>query len=327
MKPINFPALPSTSTVNLFVGGDAVTDCKQATTKIVAGSSAKPVDKMTKALTKYNSVAVEKCSVAEVVSKDNVFQKSSVKNAQPQEMASESKAAESGSPDSVGLESIGFDLESEEIVKNLVAEIKAEQSIKVLLPDGWQMKDINGPSDKFMGMIIDGNEMPRISCVKKMSYYEKFIRVNILSYEYALTWKSDREATELNERFQKAAADELKSLMGESVFENFCLSDCVVRNPGMFCNHEAKLARHVKPVLEWGNKENNKKVVESFLIGKFKSSEAAIQLYKFIEMFAVNKDLLKVAQLCSNNTSICLHPDAVYDTWKFAKGIDANGSF
>lgn len=327
MNPINFPPMRSTSTSNLSVAGKDLVDCQQASKNIGAGLSERPIDKTAKALIKYKSITVEKCSVKEVATKDETFRQSSVKNAKSQEMASASRISETGSPDSAETESIGFDFESKEVVKNLAAEIDAEQSTDVLLPDGWQMKEINDAGDIFIGMIVDDNQMPRISFVKKMSFYDRSLNVRVLDYDYALVWKSDREAAEQKERFQKAAADELESMMGEKIYDDFYWSVCVVRNPGMFLNHESKLARHVNPVLEWGNKGNNRKVVEKFLNGKFKSSESAIQLYKFIEMFAVNKDLLKVAQLCSKNTSICLSPNAIYDTWKFAKGVDANGSF
>ena len=316
MNPIDFPATPSTSNANLSVDEATFMACKQAIRNIGAGSSERPSDKLTKALTKYKSITVEKYSVAEVASKDDIYRQSSVRNAMSQEMASESRIPESVSAE---LDVIGFDLESVEVVENLVAEIRAKQSLDVPFPDGWQMKEIDDTVDKFIGMIHDANGMPRISCFKKTSFYDHCIRLRILSYDYALIRKYEMEADELNERFQKYAADELKRLMGERVFEDFRRSDSVVRTPGMFCNHQSKLARHVNPVLEWGNNGNNKKHVEKFLVGMFKNSETAIQLHKFVEMFVINKDLQLVAQLCSENTSLSLPADAVYDAWKSSK--------
>lgn len=297
MNPINFPPLRSTSASSLSVDGDDLIDGKQAAKNIGAGLSERPINKMTKALNNFKSITVEECSVKEVAVKGDNFRQSSVKNAKSQEMASASRISETGSPDSKKKESIGFDLESEEVVKNLAAEIDAEQSTNVLLPDGWQMKEINDLGDIFIGMIVDDKQMPRISYVIKKNFYERYLNVSILDYDDALLWKSDRETAGLEERFQKAAADKLKSLMGEKIYDDFYWSVCVVNNPDMFVNHESKLAGHVKPVLEWGDKRNNRKVVKKFLNGVFKSSEPAIQLYRFIEMFAVNKDLLKVAQL------------------------------
>lgn len=319
MDPINFPPLRSTSASSLSVDGDDLIDGKQAGKNIGADLSARPINKMTKALTNYKSITAEECSVKVVAVKDDNFRQSSVKNAKSQEMASASRISETGSPDSAKKESIGFDLESEEVVKNLAAEIDAEQSTNVLLPDGWQMKEINNLGDIFIGMIVDDKEMPRISYVKKKNFYDCSLNVSILDYDYALRWKSDRTTAELKVRFEKAAYDELKSLMGEKIYDDFYWSVCVVSNPDMFVNHESKLAKHVKPVLEWGDERNNRKVVEKFLNGVFKSSEAAIQLYRFIEMFAVNKDLLKLAELCSENASHCLPADAVYDAWKSSK--------
>ena len=297
MNPINLPPLRSTSASSLSVDGDDLIDGKQAAKNIGADLSERPINKMTKALNNFKSITVEECSVKEVAVKGDNFRQSSVKNAKSQEMASASRISETGSPDSKKKESIGFDLESEEVVKNLAAEIDAEQSTNVLLPDGWQMKGINDLGDIFIGMIVDDKQMPRISYVIKKIFYDRYLNVSILDYDDALLLKSDRETAGLEERFQKAAADKLKSLMGEKIYDDFYWSVCVVNNPDMFVNHESKLAGHVKPVLEWGDKRNNRKVVKKFLNGVFKSSEPAIQLYRFIEMFAVNKDLLKVAQL------------------------------
>ena len=243
---------------------------------------------------------------------------------------SEPMSYESNSSFATESKVVGFDSESEEIVRNIAARMSKEMSASIPLPEGWVNRTDYGQSnysDHVRGLIIDNRGVPRISYFQKTSFYDPVLCPEILSYNRALEENSKLESFDAAAQHGKTAMDVLRNLMGEHILKAFTTCVDVFQIPHGHLHHEDKLLRHVNPVLDWFKMEDNRRSIEQFLNGKFKGTPAAIALNQFIEMFYTNNDLSLVASICRQCGSKVFSfppPDFVYNKWKALKSTEAD---
>ena len=203
---------------------------------------------------KRDSVSVATHLRTNIEKQDDVSLQSTARSQKSQEMVSESMSYESNSSIPTKSKEVGFDAESEEIVKGIAAEMSEEISACIPLPEGWLHRIDYGQSshpEQTRGLIIDNHGVPRISYFKKMAIHECTLSPKILSYDRALEEKSRVESFEAVAQLNTATMDVLRSLMGEQIFEDFksCVGELQFPRPGF--HPKSKSPRRDNSILEW----------------------------------------------------------------------------
>lgn len=203
---------------------------------------------------KRDSVSVATHLRTNIEKQDDVSLQSTARSQKSQEMVSESMSYESNSSIPTKSKEVGFDAESEEIVKGIAAEMSEEMSACIPLPEGWLHRIDYGQSshpEQTRGLIIDNHGVPRISYLKKIAIHECTLSPKILSYDRALEEKSRVESFEAVAQLNTATMDVLRSLMGEQIFEDFksCVGELQFPRPGF--HPKSKSPRRDNSILEW----------------------------------------------------------------------------
>ena len=203
---------------------------------------------------KRDSVSVATHLRTNIEKQDDVSLQSTARSQKSQEMVSESMSYESNSSIPTKSKEVGFDAESEEIVKGIAAEMSEEISACIPLPEGWLHRIDYGQSshpEQTRGLIIDNHGVPRISYLKKIAIHECTLSPKILSYDRALEEKSRVESFEAVAQLNTATMDVLRSLMGEQIFEDFksCVGELQFPRPGF--HPKSKSPRRDNSILEW----------------------------------------------------------------------------
>ena len=275
---------------------------------------------------KRHSVSVATHLCTDIKEQDDVSVQPPAKSQKSQEKVLESESHESNSSFPTKSQVVGFDSESEEIVKNIAAKMSEEMSTRIPLPEGWVVTIDDIESSQVMGSIIDNSGMPRISYLKKIFANDSVLIPRILSYDEAREEKSEKAAVAQCDTADTDAADALSNLMGEQIFEDLNASVRVLHTPNLYLHPERNLREHINPILDWYNREDNSRSIEQFLLNsKFKGTLAAIALNQFIEMFVIDDDLSLVAEICRECAAKGFQsPDAVYNRWKALKSTEAD---
>lgn len=189
----------------------------------------------------------------DIEKQDDVSLQSPARSQKSQEMVSESMSYESNSSIPTKSKEVGFDSESEEIVKNTVAKMSEETSACIPLPEGWlHMIDYGQSSypEQIRGLIIDNHGVPRISYFKKITIHKRTLSPKILSYDRALEEKSRVETVEGVAQLNTGTMGVLRSLMGEQIFKDFksCVGELQLPRPGF--HPKSKPPRRDNPILE-----------------------------------------------------------------------------
>ena len=205
-----------------------------------------------------DSVSVATHLRTDIEKQDDASLQSAARSQKSQGMVSESMSYESNSSFPTKPKEVGFDSESEEIVKNITAEMSEEMSACIPLPEGWLHRIDYGQSkhpEQTRGLIIDNHGVPRISYFKKIAIHECTLSPKILSYDRALEEKSRVESFEAVAQLNTATMDVLRSLMGEQIFEEFksCAGELQLPLPGL--HPESKSPRRDNPILEWHRRQ------------------------------------------------------------------------
>lgn len=203
---------------------------------------------------KRDPVSVATHLRTDIEKQDDVSLQSPARSQKSQEMVSESMSYESNSSIPTKSKEVGFDAESEEIVKGIAAEMSEEMSACIPLPEGWLHRIDYGQSshpEQTRGLIIDNHGVPRISYLKKIAIHECTLSPKILSYDRALEEKSRVESFEAVAQLNTATMDVLRSLMGEQIFEDFksCVGELQFPRPGF--HPKSKSPRRDNSILEW----------------------------------------------------------------------------
>ena len=264
------------------------------------------------------SVATHLPTDTDIEKQDDVSLQPPAQSQELQEMVLESISYESNSSFPTQSKVVGFDSESEEIVKNIAAKMSEEKSTRIPLPEGWVVTIDDVLENHKKGLIIDNSGMPRISYVHQARFFDSELRPQILSYDEAQEEKSKVESSKAVEQLDTAAMDALRNLMGEQIVNDFIKCVNMIEIPHMHLNRKGDLSRCVNPVLDWYKREDNSGSIEQFLLNsKFKGTPAAIALNQFIEMFVINDDVSLVAEICRESAAEGFQlPDAVYNRWK-----------
>ena len=209
-----------------------------------------------------DSVSVATHLRTDIEKQDDASLQSAARSQKSQGMVSESMSYESNSSFPTKPKEVGFDSESEEIVKNIAAEMSEEMSACIPLPEGWLHRIDYGQSkhpEQTRGLIIDNHGVPRISYFKKIAIHECTLSPKILSYDRALEEKSEVVSFEAVAQLNTATMDVLRSLMGEQIFEDFksCVGELQIPLPGF--HPESKSPRRDNPILKWHRREDNRK--------------------------------------------------------------------
>ena len=272
------------------------------------------------------SVATHLPTDTDIEKQDDVSLQPPAQSQELQEMVLESISYESNSSFPTQSKVVGFDSESEEIVKNIAAKMSEEMSTRIPLPEGWVVTIDNVESHHIIGSIIDNSGMPRILYWKKRRVHDCELVLRILSYDEAREEEKSKKAVAQRDTADTAATDALSNLMGEQIIEDLKKSVRVLHAPNLYFHPERNLPEHINPILDWYNREDNSRSVEQFLLSsKFKGTLAAIALNQFIEMFVINDDLSLVAEICRECAAEGFQlPDAVYNRWKALKSTEAD---
>ena len=275
---------------------------------------------------KRHSVSVATHLCTDIKEQDDVSVQPPAKSQKSQEKVLESESYESNSSFPTQSKVVGFDSESEEIVKNIAAKMSEEKSTRIPLPEGWVVTIDDVLENHKTGLIIDNSGMPRISYVHQARFFDSELRLQILSYDEAREKKSKVESFKAVEQLDTAAMDALRNLMGEQILNDFIKCVNMIEIPHMHLNRKNDLSGCVNPVLDWYKREDNSGSIEQFLLNsKFKGTPAAIALNQFIEMFVINDDLSLVAEICRECAAEGFQlPDAVYKRWKALKSTEAD---
>ena len=233
---------------------------------------------------------------------------------------------------------IGFDAESEGIVKNIVAKMEAENSIDITLPDGWIIKSMETGVFSVSWFIVDNNGMPRIECYDlkcTLNYAlackpERAMAFTILSFDCSVSVKDELESEEFTLQSEDAASEELKELLGCQVFENVKEVLDILMMPDLHLNHGEKLTRHIKPFIDWSNEEGNIQRGFQFLNGKHKNTDVVAKIRKISEIFVEKKDLPLIISICEK-TTVCKNAktnaksnEYVFLRWEYLHGVNAS---
>ena len=276
--------------------------------------SGRPVVDTGKTMAEYTSIAVADSTYTNSINLAQPFLQPSAMSAKSLQTISEPMISELNASLPTVPDVAGFDAQSENEVKIIADKMLAEKSVDITLPDGWKIKQVYNRGDLINGLVVDSDGMPRIFYFHKVTLLGLDFTVSVLRYDIALIKQSEMRSLELTDRCENAAVAELKKLMGDKIFDDFCEADRIMLFPESYMNHESKLPKHVKPVLGWYNQGDNRGAVKRFL-GEFQGTESAIQLEKFIEMYDVSKSLFLVVALCEKYVSN-KHCNSVYDEWK-----------
>lgn len=301
---------------------------------IVSSSSDRP---NRKPLSDRNSVTTIKCLPEEVENQVATTLQPHAESGEFLKTSSESMVFEPGL--SVADELIiGFDAESEGIVKKIVTKMEAENSIDIPLPDGWIKKSMETGDFSVSWYIFDNNGMPRIECYNLTSTLkyalagkpERTLGFNIFSFDCSVSVKDELELEELTVQSEDAVREGLKELLGCQVFENVNEVLNILMMPNLYMDHGKKLTRHIKPFIDWSNETGNIQRLYQFLEGKDKNIDIVVKISAIVEIFIVNKDLPLIISICEK-TTVCKNAktnaksnEFVFMKWKYLHSVNAS---
>lgn len=299
---------------------------------VVSSSSNRP---NSKTLSDRNSVTTIKCLPEEVENQVGTTVQPYAESGKILKTTSESMVFEPGL--SVADELIiGFDAESEGVVEDIVAAMKAENSVDVPLPDGWIIKSVETGVISVSWFIFDNNGMPRIECYELKNALnhalackpECTMGFEILSFNCSVSVKEGLESEELTQQNEDAASDELKELLGCQVFENVGKVLDILMMPNLYLDHGEKLTRHIKPFIDWSNEEGNMQRIFQFIDGKHKNTDMVANINKIVKIFVVKKDLPLIISICEK-TTVCKNAktnakssEYVFLRWKYLHDVN-----
>ena len=297
---------------------------------IDSSSSDSPIGKP---LSDRNSVTTKKCLPEDVEKQVNTNEEPHAESEEFRKTTSECMVFEPDLSVADEIVMIGFDAESEDIVKNIVTKMEAEKSIDIPLPDGWVIQSMETGSCSVSWFIVDNNGMPRIECcdLKCTLKYalarkpERAMAFNILSFECSVLLKED--LTSYNE---DAARDELEELLGCRVFENVYEVLKILMMPNFYQDHGEKLTCFIQPFIDWTNEEGNTQKLFQFLDGKHKNTDFAAKINAVGEVFIEKEGLPLIISICEK-TTVCKKAktnanskEYVFLRWKYLHSVNAS---